>query len=50
MVLHSCACIYLWCASNVATFISDHFASFYVLCKQKSEKVKLDVKWFMLVC
>ena len=28
VVLHSCACVYLWYASNVATFTTDHFASF----------------------
>ena len=30
MVLHSCACVYLWYASNVATFIADHFSSFII--------------------
>ena len=29
------ACVYLWYASSVATFIADHFASFYVLCNIK---------------
>ena len=30
MVLHSCACVYLWYAGSVATFKAAHFASFYV--------------------
>ena len=34
MVLHSCACVYLCNASNVATFIADRLASFYVLCNK----------------
>ena len=29
MVLHSCACVYLRYASNVAIFIADRRASFY---------------------
>ena len=62
MVLHSCGCVYLWYApTEVATFIADHFASFYALCnKQKKKKkkkkkknrkyIKINVKCFMLVC
>ena len=47
----TCACVYLWYASNVATFIADHFASFYVLCnKNRKKEIKIDVKCFMLVC
>ena len=47
MVLHSCACVYLWNAINVNTFIADHFASVYVLCYKKSKWLKVDVKCFM---
>ena len=32
VVLHSCICVYLWHASNVATFIADRFASCFILC------------------
>ena len=35
MVLHSCVCVYLLYASNVAIFVADHFASFYVLCNKQ---------------
>ena len=28
MVLHSYACLYVWYASNMTTFIANHFASF----------------------
>ena len=35
LVIHSCDCVYLWYAGNVATFKADRFASFYVLCNKK---------------
>ena len=35
MVLLSCAGVYLWYASNEATFIAGDFGSFYVLCNKK---------------
>ena len=38
MVLYGSACVYLRYASNVATFIADNYASFYVLCN-KIEKI-----------
>ena len=40
MVLHICAFVYLWYASNVATFIADQFASFmfYVIKIRKLKK------------
>ena len=50
MALHSCACVYLCNASNVATFIADRFASSYVHVIKTKQKVKQDVKCFMLVC
>ena len=40
MARHSYACVSLWYASNVATFIADHLASFYVLCNKKMKKDK----------
>ena len=40
MVLHKCACVYLWYASNMVTFIADRFASFYVLCNINRKQVK----------
>ena len=43
MVLHSCAYVYLY-ASNVATYIADHFASFYVYVIKNIKWVKIDLK------
>ena len=50
MVLHSCACVYLWYASNVATFKADRFASFNVYVIKTRKRVKIEFKCFMLVC
>ena len=60
-VFHSCACVYMWYASSVATFIAGHFAFFMLYVKKKTKKKtkkkkkqkigkKIDVKYFMLVC
>ena len=43
VVLHNCACIYLWFAGSVATPLP-----FYVLCNKKI--CKIIIKCVMLVC
>ena len=50
MVLHSCACVYLWHARNLTTFIADRFASFMFNVIKIENRKKIDVECFMLVC